>query len=112
MQIEFTVPVRGRELEVGVEVSHDHWGNDGIGSYECNGYRGYDQGRDSLEEYQIDSIQVFSTRRKEYIEVPKDSRLFGLIAQAMFDTDHVHEVIEAHFEELARERCLVRLDRQ
>jgi hypothetical protein len=49
------VTVGGEDLILDVDV--DDLGNDGIGPYECHGYRGYDHGRDYVEDFTIVAVR-------------------------------------------------------
>ena len=54
MKFDLTIEVSGdRELEVEIDVD---LGMDGIGAYECHGYKGFDSGNLCIEGYSIVSV--------------------------------------------------------
>lgn len=54
MKFDLTIEVSGdRELEVEIDVA---LGMDGIGAYECHGYKGYDAGQLCIEGYTVVSV--------------------------------------------------------
>jgi len=64
IDIKTEMLIRDREYEIEFDATNIEVGNDGIGGYECWGYRGYDKGRDYVEDFKIANLQVFRNGRK------------------------------------------------
>lgn len=64
MEISTEIIIKDREYDIEFEATDIEVGNDGIGGYECWGYRGYDKGRDYVEDFKIEGLKVFRCGRK------------------------------------------------
>jgi hypothetical protein len=61
-----------------IDIRIDSAGWDGIGAYECHGYKGFDKGR-----YGVDDYTILALRTEDGEPVPSPEP----IIQAMYDTD-------------------------
>jgi hypothetical protein len=57
-KLTHSVTVEGKQWDLLVEVEQGScfWTNDGIGAYECHGFKGYDHGHDYIEEFQVEKM--------------------------------------------------------
>ena len=62
------IEINGRTYNFDIEFSY-HWDNDGIGSYEYWGMKGYDKGHDYVEIDSIDSVTAYCD--EDEVEVPE-----------------------------------------
>ncbi len=63
MEISTEIIIKDREYDIEFEATDIEVGNDGIGGYECWGYRGYDKGRDYVEDFKVEDLKVFRCGR-------------------------------------------------
>ena len=95
VQLERWAYIGGEEKENEYIVAVNFWvGKDGIGAYECHGYRGYDVGRDCLEDWEIVSV----VRSPEFGKEPRPLEAFS---------KEVQEELEKQMEAYAEDGALV-----
>ncbi len=64
MDISTEVLIKDREYDIEFDATDIEVGNNGIGGYECWGYRGYDRGRDYVEDFKIENLKIFRCGRE------------------------------------------------
>lgn len=113
IHVEFSTEYRGRDITISATVDGFTIGNDGIGAYEYWGAKGFDAGRDYLEEFNFEKLAVFSERRKEYVKpsprlheklkeyLYEDEKFVTKIEEELYERD---EYMADYYEELRRER--------
>ena len=94
MNIELIVD--GRKVNAEVEAEITSWGNDGIGPYEFWGARGYDHGRDYVDEFEITDLTVRDSKTNQ--ELPE---LVGKVRDYLYEHkyEEIREWLQDHYEE-------------
>jgi hypothetical protein len=83
MKHELLIEVSGdRELSVEVDVE---FGYDGIGAYECHGYKGYDKGNLCIEGYSVVSVKDAATGAKVEIDAEIETAIEAAFERAEAD---------------------------
>jgi hypothetical protein len=99
MKFQRSYEIDETEYEVEFEVSKIEIGNDGIGSYEFWGQKGFDRGTDFVEEFKVENLQV-KLADSPYLLNPvylADRITIERIKDIINDDDVVQERLNEHF---------------
>jgi len=77
--------VKGIYLEVYVDAEIGSIGNDGIGSYEFWGARGFDKGHDYVEDFTVEGVTVFQPKTSKGVK--PSARLLKVLTE-LIDKDY------------------------
>ena len=87
------VTVEDEEFDVEFDALDCFISNDGIGGYECHGYRGFDSGQDYVEDFTLANLKV---RSEEGNEVT-DSDLLDKIRKEIGSSVEIAELVTERF---------------
>jgi hypothetical protein len=73
----------GEGYEIDIRIDSAGW--DGIGAYECHGYKGFDKGR-----YGVDDYTILALRYEDGAPVKNQEEIIRL----MYDTDFALELVD------------------
>jgi hypothetical protein len=105
-QFEKAIKIKHASFVILFDASNPIFDNDGIGAYECNGYRGYDKGNDFISEFEVSDLQAYSDRQDKYVTPsPKLKEL--ILDHLLGETELFDEIAEVLMEQ-ANERAYYR----
>lgn len=59
--------IKGKTIGIDFDIDNISIGNDGIGSYEFCGAKGFDRGNDYIEDFDIINLEVYSERLNKHV---------------------------------------------
>ena len=74
-----TIEANDEEFAIEFDAMECEIGNDGIGSYECHGRRGFDRGQDFVEDFTVRNCKVKSAEGNEVTDPALISRIFKAV---------------------------------
>lgn len=89
-QLRFDMEVKGIIFLFQVDILDFEIDNDGIGSYECHGYKGFDAGLDYVSDIKA-VVYVYSEKLHRYREAP--SNLAVYVKDQLFDNESLNDYL-------------------
>jgi hypothetical protein len=100
-KIDYHFSDEDKELEIGglfVRVTFEVWnpsiGNDGIGSYEFWGAKGFDRGNDYLEEFEVRNVKVYEIEQATKETLVNRLRYYAERVKMYFTPKKTADIIE------------------